>query len=209
MIWQNDDGRVSRKRFRIPASPYFTLVLILRVLARRQLKGLKSYPIYAVEAALEGPLFHEVTGQAVLVAWVGVCGGGWRRRRRRGCTDAGQTREEGRDFERHLVTRRGDSDRSRLHHFRLVVPGIDLHASAQGQSSDLIELSIVERRAQRSQGGQAIDCSRFRQWVAEVRGEQRLQLRSLLLQCLQEQAHVIELLCVGRVLKKIDSLLVG
>src|SRR4029077_13927949 len=121
-------------------------------------------------------------------------GGGGRRSNWCGvATVARQAREEGRDFERHLVARRGDGDRSRLHHFRFVVPGIDLHASAQGQSCGLVELAVVEGRTLRGESRQAADLSAFCQRVAEVRREQRVQAYSALLQSLEEQGHVVEL----------------
>src|SRR5271165_2598954 len=68
---------------------------------------------------------------------------------------ASQPRIERRNLERHFVARRSDGNRSSLHHLRLVIPGIDLHATAQGQSRDLIEFSVVERRTLRRQRRQA------------------------------------------------------
>src|ERR1039458_8399966 len=68
-----------------------------------------------------------------LVARARVGGSGWCRSLSGANTVPGQPRKEGRDLKRHLVTRRGDGDRSRLHHFRLIVPGVDLHTAAQRQ----------------------------------------------------------------------------
>ena len=53
-----------------------------------------------------------------------------------------QPRIERRHFKRHLVARRGDGHRCGLHHFRFVVPRVDLHASAQGQRRDLSSLLL-------------------------------------------------------------------
>src|SRR5579864_2904370 len=78
-----------------------------------------------------------------LVARVGVGRGGGSRCGSGVCTEASQPRKEWRDLKGHFVTRRGDGDRSRLHHFRLVVPGIDLHAAAQRQGRNLIDFGIV------------------------------------------------------------------
>src|ERR1700719_979187 len=64
-----------------------------------------------------------------LVARARVGGRGGGSRWSGACTVASQAREEGRDLKWHLVSRGGDDDRSRLHHFRLVVPWIDLHAA--------------------------------------------------------------------------------
>src|SRR6266852_9350022 len=46
---------------------------------------------------------------------------------------ASQPREKGRHLERHLVTRRRDRNRRRLDQFHVVIPGVQLDASAQGQ----------------------------------------------------------------------------
>src|SRR5581483_295795 len=128
-----------------------------------------------------------------------------------GCTgaEASQAGEERRDFERHLVTGRGDGDRSCLHHFCLVVPRINFYASAQGQGRNLIELVVVERRAEGCQGREARDLSAFSKRVAEVRGQERVEAASVSLQRLQEQADGVELLRIRRILEQIDRFLVG
>src|SRR5437763_16021387 len=52
---------------------------------------------------------------------------------------AGQTGQERRHFKRHLLARRRDGYWLTLNQFDLVVPGIHLHASTQGQSCDLVQ----------------------------------------------------------------------
>src|SRR5580698_2970575 len=124
-------------------------------------------------------------------------------------TEARQPWIERGDFERHLVTRRGDGDRSRLHHFRLVVPRVDLHAAAERKRCDLIELGVVECRTLRGESAQTQDLPAFRQRITQVRGQQGAQLRGAQLQSLQEQSDVVEFLRVRRVLEQFDRLLVG
>ena len=61
----------------------------------------------------------------------------------------------------------------------------------------------------RGEAGQARYRPVFRQRIAHVRGQQRAELRSPQLQRLQEQAHVVQLLRVRRVLQEFDGLLIG
>src|SRR5579872_980441 len=110
-----------------------------------------------------------------LIASIRVISGRGGRCGRRGvCTKAGQAREEGRDFKRHLVARRGNGDRSRLHHLRLVVPGINLHAPAQWQGSDLVELRVIQRWTLGCQSRQTAHGPTGGQRISQVRGQQRV-----------------------------------
>jgi hypothetical protein len=87
-----------------------------------------------------------------LVSWASVARGHvrrsscWRGGRSILRTPACQPRIERSDFKRHFVARGSDRDWSRLNHLCLVVPGIDLHASTERQSRDLIKFIVVERR---------------------------------------------------------------
>src|SRR6476660_8674683 len=72
---------------------------------------------------------------------------------------ADKPREERRHFKRHLVTSRSDGDRSGLDHFHVVIPRVQLHASAQWQSGDLIELVRIQGRRRSHQRGHAFDAA--------------------------------------------------
>src|SRR4029077_9210593 len=114
-------------------------------------------------------------GVRVLVARVPVRSRGWSARTVRRSKPR-QPRIERRDFKRHLVTRGSDCDRSRFHHLRFVVPRVDLDAAAQGQRRDLIQFVHVQRRALRGQSRQPVHSASFSQRVAQVRGQQRIEL---------------------------------
>src|SRR4029077_10499063 len=129
--------------------------------------------------------------KSCLVARVRI-GGSVRSRSAR--TVARQTRKERRNFKRHLVTRRSDGDRSRLHHLDLIGPGIDLDASAQRQGRDLIELAHIQGGPLGCQRGKTIDGSVLSQRIAQVCRQQRAQRRSPSLQYFQEQPNVIQFL---------------
>src|SRR5580698_2164344 len=147
--------------FRIPASVLFQLEVE---------PGLKPRFIEVWWAALKG---RSPTRIALLLVTRGcVCSRSRVIRSRVVRTEARQPWIERGDFERHLVTRRGDGDRSCLHHFRLVVPRVDLHAAAKGQRCDLIELGVVECRTLRGESAQTQDLPAFRQRIAQVRGQQ-------------------------------------
>ena len=120
-----------------------------------------------------------------------------------------QVREEGSDFELHLLACRGQSDRLGFGKFYLIAPRIDLDAAAQGQSGDLIQALLVKLRRSRQQ-------SRHPQTLAARQGRcprwGRIKLgrsgaRSL--QRLQEQSGIAQFVFVRRVLQQFQSLGVG
>src|SRR6266849_1971893 len=159
-----------------------------------------------------GLRFHQLVSRLVCRAGdVGGArrGGGHWANRGCVCTVQRQTREEGRHFEWHFVTGRGDRYRLRFDHFDFVVPGIELYSSTEGQRGDLVELIPVERGSRGSQLRHAGDGAVFGDVVAEVRLQQSGQLRSPRLQDLDEQAGGVELLGVGRVLQHLDGFFVG
>src|SRR5260370_11974586 len=110
-------------------------------------------------------------GVFVLVARIAVAGCGrrtraWETRRAEAC----QSRIKRSDLERHLVAGRGDCDRSRLHHFGLVVPGVDLHATAQRQRRDLVQLIHIEGRPSAGKARQADHGAIFGKRGSKMRG---------------------------------------
>src|ERR1039457_6065186 len=74
-----------------------------------------------------------------------------RNRRRRffwsgGSAETSKEREEGRDFEGHLLGCGGDSDGLGLDQFELIVPRVDLDPAPQRKRCDLVDLLRVELR---------------------------------------------------------------
>ena len=89
-----------------------------------------------------GGLFYD---SSFLIAWSWVDGV-----RRRGlvvdCSGASKPGEKWRHFQRHLVARRGDGQSHGLDQFHMVIPGIELDASAQRRRCDLVQF-VVGRSA--------------------------------------------------------------
>src|SRR5207302_1907929 len=63
------------------------------------------------------------------------------------CSVAGKAGEKWRHFQRHLAARRSDGHRRGLDQFRMVIPGVELDASAQRQGRDLVQLVGIEGRS--------------------------------------------------------------
>src|SRR5208337_1629911 len=73
------------------------------------------------------------------------------------CSVTAKPGKKWRHLERHFVARRSEGRRRGLDQFRMVVPGVELDASAQRQGSDLVQFIGIEGRSRVHQHNHAID----------------------------------------------------
>ena len=116
---------------------------------------------------------------------------------------AREERHERRNFKRHFLARRKQRHGLGLHQLDMIVPGVELDASAHGKRRDLVNLVGIQgwRRAQKSRAQVHS--------IPEVWVDQSRQVLRLRIKLLQEQAGRSQFVFVRRILQQLQSLFVG
>src|SRR6185436_16718833 len=133
-----------------------------------------------------------------------------RSRRSRAAPVAGKPREKWSHFKRHLVPGRGNCHRRSLDQLDIVIPGVELYASAQRQRRNLVQFVGLQGRRRGHQLRHSFhSASGVGKTVSQVGRQQGGKRWTSLSQLTQEQPCGIQLLCIRRVLQQVDRFLVG